>query len=223
MKSWKVLFAFFVLSAMAISPYMRSLSENYIYWMGFFVYLFAGILTFVEGKYFERFWALGFFSLSLYSAINSLQIPLSFYYFGDFLYFTSYILFMVGTFSYLWKEGYRTYPILMVILLLISPFLSYALVKFFKVDPTKRFSMFFNFEYVILGILNTLFTLPPATLDRAWAIRLLAFGIHGVSEIWFILWLIYGFTPTDISIIWLTPLIITLLTQRADVKMYYRT
>jgi hypothetical protein len=51
----------------------------------------------------------------------------------------------------------------------------------------------------------------------------LAFGIHGVSEIWFILWLIYGFTPTDISIIWLTPLIIAMLTQRADVKMYYRT
>jgi hypothetical protein len=77
MKTWKVLFAFFVLSAMAISPYMRSLSDNFVYWMGFFVYLFAGILTFVEGRYFERFWALGFFSLSLYYAITLYTSPLT--------------------------------------------------------------------------------------------------------------------------------------------------
>ncbi len=223
MKTLKLVFAFAVLTAMAISPYMRNLSENFVYWVGFFVYLVAGILTFLEGRYFERFWALGFFSLSLFSVINSLKLPSTFYYLADLLYFLSYILIIWGTSSYLRKEGYTTYLIMMIFLILISPIISYILILLFEVDPTKRLSMFFNFEYILLGILNTLLTLPPAVLDRAWLIRFLAFGIHGVSEVWLVLWLIYGLNPTDISIIWLTPLIISVLSQKSDIRMYYKT
>jgi hypothetical protein len=223
MRTLKLVFVLFVLTAMAISPYMRNLSENYVYWMGIFVYLLSGILIFLEGRYFERFWALGFFSLSAYSAINSLEIPQIFYYFGDAFYLLFYVFLITGIFSYLWNEGYRVYLLLILGLILISPLLSYALVLFLEEDPTKTLSLFFNIEYVFLGILSMFLALPPATFDRAWAIRFLAFGIHGVSEIWFILWLIYGLNPMDISIIWLTPLIITVLSQKSNIKIYYRS
>ncbi len=222
MRVFKGVFVIFVITSMAVSPYMREISENYVYQMGTLVYLISSFIAFVEGRVFEKVWAGGFLFLALYSLINSFKLPQEFYYIADALYMGSYLMFFTGSAWYMWNEGSRVYLMLIFTILLLSPFVSYYLAVQIEPASVSRIGTFFNIFYMFLGILNTILIFPPAFYDRAWTIRLIAFGIYAVSEIWFFLWLFYGYNPTDISIVWLTPTTIAVLSQRMDIRRYFR-
>ncbi|MEO0150122.1 MAG: hypothetical protein ABIL23_06855, partial [candidate division WOR-3 bacterium] len=156
MRVFKGVFVIFVITAMAVSPYMREISENYVYQMGTLVYLISSFITFVEGRVFERVWAGGFLFLALYSLINSFKLPQEFYYIADALYMGAYLMFFTGSAWYMWNEGSRVYLMLIFILLLLSPFVSYYLAVQIEPAFVSRIGTFFNILYMFLGILNTI-------------------------------------------------------------------
>ncbi len=222
MRIIKSLYALIVLMAMASSPYMRQLSEDYVYEMGTLVYLLSSFITFFEGRMFEKVWAGGFLCLSIYSLINSFNLPREFYFLADGFYLGAYLMFFTGSAYYMWSENSKIYTSLMTILLLISPFVSYYLAILIEPSSVSRVGTFFNILYMFISVINVTLIFPPSFYDRAWAMRFLGFGIYAISEIWFFLWVFFGYEPTDISIIWLTPLIISILSQRMDIRRYFK-